>query len=331
MVETSKSKSKSKKEVSGEEIVIKTIEELPGVGPAIAAKLKEAGYGELEAIAVASPTELSTAADIPESTAAKIVKSAREALKMDFETADKILERRKAIGRITTGSKSLDQLLGGGVETQAITEVYGEFGSGKTQLAHQLAINVQLPSNKGGLEGKAIYIDTEATFRPERIHQIASSMGLDPKEVLSNIFHARAHTTYHQMLLAEKAEELVRREEVKLIVIDSLTTHFRSEFVGRGMLAERQQKLNKHLHTLQTLADKYNLAVLVTNQVMARPDMFFGDPTAPVGGHVLAHQATAIIYLRKSKGGRRIARLVDSPYLPEGEAMFRITEKGITD
>jgi DNA repair protein RadA len=203
--------------------------------------------------------------------------------------------------------------------------------SGKTQLSLQLAVNVQLPREKGGIGGKAIFIDTEQTFRPERVQQIAHAAGLDPKKALENIFMGRAYNSDHQVLLAEKAADIIKKENVKLLVIDSLTSAFRSDYTGRGTLANRQQKLNRHLHHLQRLADIYNLAVYVTNQVMSRPDILFGDPTAPIGGHVLGHQATFRVYLRKSKGEKRIAKLIDSPNLPEAETVFAVTAEGIRD
>jgi len=305
--------------------------ELPGIGDKTAEKLRNAGYDNLMSIAASSPTALAVDADIGLETAAKIISAAREKLKMGFETATKVLEKRKNVGKLTTGSKNLDALIGGGIETQAITEVHGAFGSGKSQLAHQLAVNVQLPKEKGGLEGKAIFIDTEQTFRPERIQQMAESLGLDPKKVLDNIFAARAYNSDHQILLAEKAEEIIKKENIKLIIIDSLTSSFRSEYTGRGTLADRQQKLNRHLHHLQRLADIYNLAVYVTNQVMSRPDILFGDPTAPIGGHIVGHQATFRLYFRKGKDDKRIAKLIDSPSLPEGEAVFRVVKEGIRD
>jgi DNA repair protein RadA len=308
-----------------------TLEDIPGVGEKIAEKLRDVGYTDLMAIAVTAPSELAAIAEIGEGQAAKIINAVRQMLEIGYETADKILERRKAVAKITTGSKNLDNLLGGGIETQAITETYGAFGSGKTQIGFALATNVQLPKDRGGLEGNCLWLDSEQTFRPERVVQIAKALKLDPEKVLRNVFVARAYNSEHQIFLIEKAPETIEQNNIKLIVIDSLTSHFRADFVGRGELAERQQKLNKHLHQLQRLADAFNLAVYVTNQVMARPDVLFGDPTAPVGGHVLGHMATYRIYLRRGREGTRIGRLVDSPGLPEGEAVFKITEKGITD
>ncbi len=307
------------------------IEKLQGVGSAIAEKLRSSGYDSIEGIAVATPAELREAAEIGTQVAAQIIDSAREAADMGYEKATEILERRKHVGYIPTSSEGLDEILGGGIETQAVIEVFGEFGSGKTQLAHQLSVNVQLPPEKGGLGGKAIYIDTENTFRPERIAQMAKAVGLEPEEALENIFVARACTTDHQMLLAEKAEEMAKNDGVKLVIVDALMSLFRTEYCGRGALAERQQKLGRHLATLHKLAELHNLAVFVTNHVQARPDVFFGDPTRPIGGHVLGHSATGRIYIRKSKKNTRVAKLVDHPGLPPESARFQITGKGIRD
>lgn len=318
-----------------EEVV--DLEDIPGVGPETARKLRDAGFTTIEAIAIASPAEISTIAGIGESSALKIIQHARKMASIGgFESGDKVLERRKNVKKITTGSKDLDSLFGGGIETQAITELFGEFGSGKTQLCHQLAVNVQLPEDKGGLNGSAIVIDTENTFRPERIIQMAIAKKLDPNEVLRNIYVAQAYNSNHQMLLVDNAKELAEKlkkegKSVRLLIVDSLTSHFRAEYIGRGTLADRQQKLNRHMHDLMKFGELFNAAVVVTNQVMARPDVVFGDPTKPVGGHVVAHTATYRVYLKKSKGDLRIARLVDSPHLPESEVVFKISERGIED
>ncbi|MEM4257088.1 MAG: DNA repair and recombination protein RadA [Candidatus Diapherotrites archaeon] len=310
---------------------IKEVEDLPGVGPQAAEKLINAGYKTLESIAVASPLELMEIAGLGEGTATKAINAARDALEMGFESAADIAEKRKHVGRLTTGSKEVDNLLGGGIETQSITEIYGKFASGKTQWCFQTAVTVQLPVEKGGLDGACLYIDSENSFRPERIQAIAEAQGLDPEKVLQNIFVARAYNSDHQILLAEKANELIKEKNIKLIIVDSLTSQFRSEFVGRGTLAERQQKLNKHMRTLQKLAEMYNIVVLVTNQVLERPDVLFGDPTAPIGGNIVGHASKTRLYLRKSKDDKRVAKLVDSPHLPDGEAIYRVTERGIED
>jgi DNA repair protein RadA len=279
-----------------------------------------------------SPQELASIAEIGLPTATKIIQEAGKKVQKDeFKTGNELFEKRQQIGKISTGSKTFDELMGGGFESQSIIELFGEFGSGKTQIAHQLCIIVQLPKEKGGLEGHAFYIDTENTFRPERIKQMAEGYELDPDEILSKIHVARAYNSSHQMLLVDKVRELSKEIPARLLVVDSLTAHFRAEFVGRGTLADRQQKLNRHMHDLLRWGDLNNGVICVTNQVAAKPDAFFGDPTRPIGGHIVGHTATFRLYLRKSKGPKRIARLIDSPHLPEGEAVFSITEKGVRD
>jgi DNA repair protein RadA len=316
----------------GKDDIDDMIDKLAGVGPATADKLREAGYVDIMSIAVSSPSELADAAEIGESTASKIIIDARKQSDVGgFETGAALLEKRAKVGHLTSGSKLFDELLGGGFETQSIIELFGEFGSGKTQIAHQLCVIVQLPKEQGGMDGHAFYIDTENTFRPERIVQMAEAFNLDPEEVLSKIHVARAYNSNHQMLLVEKVKELSKESPARLLVVDSLTAHFRAEYIGRGALADRQQKLNKHMHDLLRWSDLNNGVVCVTNQVSAKPDAFFGDPTRPIGGHIVGHTATFRIYLRKSKGPKRIARLIDSPHLPEGEAVFIINEKGVRD
>ncbi len=308
------------------------LEDLPGIGTATAEKLREAGYTDLMELAVASPGDVAEAAEIGTMSAQKLIGEARRKADVGgFESGTALLERRKKLGRITTNSKALDELLGGGVETQAITEFSGEFGSGKTQLAHQIAVDIQLTAAQGGLESEVVYIDTESTFRPERIVDMSKAVGLDPAVTLGRIHVARAFNSNHQMLLVQKAQELAREKPIRLLVVDSLTAHFRAESLGRAELAPRQQLLNKHLHELLRFADTYNAAIVVTNQVSARPDILFGDPTRPIGGNIVAHAATYRVYLRKSKPPRRIARLIDSPNLPEGEAVFSLTTEGIRE
>ncbi len=306
--------------------------DLPGIGQTTASKLEEAGYGDLMAIAVMTPSDLGALADLGDTVARKAILAARKMLHLEFEDATEYMKKREQVFKISTGSNNINALLGGGVETGAITEAAGAFGCGKTQLGHCLAINVQFPREQGGADGKAVYIDTESTFRPERIKQIALAKGLDPEKILKNIFVARAFNADHQILLVDKVTDLIKNgEPIKLIIVDSLMAHFRAEFAGRGMLADRQQKLNKHLHNLMRLAEAHSLAVYVTNQVMANPAIMFGDPTTPIGGHILGHASTYRLYLRKGRKDSRVAKLIDAPNLPESETIFFITAKGIED
>jgi DNA repair protein RadA len=307
------------------------IEDIPGVGPATSQKLRDLGYHTVESLAMATARELEPVG-VGEKKAFSIIEAARSAIGVNFIRADELLKMRKDVLRLTTGSQALDKIVDGGLETQTITEFYGEYGSGKSQMCHQLCVNIQLPPERGGLNGAALYVDTENTFRLERIVQMAKHAGIEPEEAVKNIIYAEAYTSDHQMFLLENADEIIKENNIKLIIVDSLTSHFRSEYVGREMLARRQQKLNKHMHKLIALARAFNTVAVVTNQVMAKPDVFFGDAVHPIGGHIVGHTSHTRIYLRRaSRGPVRIARLVSSPYLPEGEEIFKVTENGIED
>ncbi|MAH03686.1 DNA repair and recombination protein RadA [Candidatus Pacearchaeota archaeon] len=320
----------SKKEEKKKEL---QLTDLPGIGPAVSTKLESAGIYDMMALAVMGPAQLGDAAGISPAVARKAIQAAREVLDLGFQDGIEYAKKRSNIFHITTGSKNVNELLGGrGVESKAVTEAFGAFGSSKTQLGLTLAINTQLPEDKGGVNGKSVFIDTEGTFRPARIKQIAEGLGLDPEKVLKNIFVARALNSDHQILLLEKISEMIKDgEPIKLIIIDSLTAHFRAEFSGRGQLADRQQKLNKYLHNLMRLAEQHNLAIYVTNQVMANPAQMFGDPTTPIGGNILGHFSTYRMYLRRGKKGSRVAKLIDSPNLPDNECVFFVTDNGIVD
>ena len=305
-----------------------TLEDLPGVGPATASKLREVGFKTVESVATAAISELITSG-IGEATAEKVISAARKSIAITFVRGDELVKLRSSMRYLTTGCTSLDRLLGGGVETQSITEFYGEFGTGKSQICQQLCVTVQLPVEQGGLDGGALYIDTENTFRPDRIKQIAPKFGLNPEEALRRIIFAEAYTSNHQMVLLENSDEVIKENNIRLIIVDSVMSHFRSEYLGREMLAPRQQQLNKHLHKLIRLSRAFNASAVVTNQVMSQPDVFFAKMVQPVGGHIMGHTSHSRIFLRKGRNNIRIAKLTVSPFLPEGEVPLRITEHGI--
>tara|TARA_Y100000034_G_C6901479_1_gene417073 strand:+ start:2129 stop:3142 length:1014 start_codon:yes stop_codon:yes gene_type:complete len=309
------------------------ITDVPGIGPGIAAKLEAAGVYDLMGLAVMSPPALSEMAGIGEAVARKAIQAARSMMQLGFMDGQEFAKKREDVLYITTGSDNFNDLLGGkGIETRAMTECYGAFGSGKTQLGLTLAVNTQLPKEKGGANGKAVIIDTEGTFRPDRIRQIAEGIGANPEKVLKNILVARAFNSDHQILLLDKISEMIKDgEPIKMVIVDSLTAHFRAEFSGRGQLADRQQKLNRYLHNLIKLAEQHNLAIYVTNQVMSNPAMMFGDPTTAIGGNIVGHASTYRIYLRRGKQGSRVAKLIDSPNLPDNECQFYVTEAGVRD
>ncbi|MHC1586087.1 MAG: DNA repair and recombination protein RadA [Candidatus Hecatellaceae archaeon] len=314
-----------------------SVEDLRGVGYQTRDKLKAAGITSLEALAVLSARELSTMTGIDEKKALELVDQARRLLGLAIQTASQILERRKNILRITTGSKALDGILGGGIETQAVTEFCGAFGSGKSQLCHQLCVNLQLPAEEGGTRRQdqpppaALFIDTESTFRPERLAQMAEAKGLNPKDVLGHTYVAEALSSDHLALIVDKCFSLIPENHVKLVLVDSIIGKFRPEYIGRESLAERQQKLNRVLAHLLKQAEAYNTAVVITNQIISTPGIPYGNPDKPAGGNVLAHISTYRLWLVRHSGGRRTIRLFDSPCHPEGEASFQITARGIED
>ncbi|KAJ5979936.1 Meiotic recombination protein dmc1 [Penicillium waksmanii] len=252
-----------------------------------------------------------------------------------FITAMDLFHQRKKVVRISTGSKQFDSILGGGFQSMSISEVFGEFRCGKTQLSHTMSVIAQLPRSLGGANGKVAYIDTEGTFRPERIVQIAERFGVEPETAQENIAYARALNSEHQLELLNTLSCEFAGGEFRLLVIDSIMNCFRVDYCGRGELAERQQKLNQFLMKLAHMAEEFNVCVLMTNQVQSDPGasaLFAGaDGRKPVGGHVLAHASTTRVLLRKGRGEERVAKIQDSPDCPEREATYIITNGGIND
>jgi len=308
-----------------------SVTSISGIGPAVAEKLMSAGYITVIAIAHAAPLELVENCEIGEQISKRIISAARLQVGIGFQSAKEILIAREKLIKISTGSKSLDDLLAGGVESNSLTEISGEFRTGKTQICFQLCVMTAMDKKYGGLESGVIYVDTEGTFRPERIIQMCNRFGAPAEEVLNRIHVGRAYNSDHQMVLVLESPKLIREKKVKLLVIDSLTSHFRAEFTGRGALLERQQKLNRFLHQLLRLADVYDVAVVATNQVLTKPDVLYGESIFPIGGNIVAHSCTTRIYLRKGKADKRIARVIDSPHIPETEAVFIISPDGILD
>ena len=344
------------------------IQDIEGVGPTTAKKLKEAGIVSVMDLAVTSAEELAVDINTSKETAASFIMAAQKLLRdsniieKEFVTADAALEKRKSMLRCSTGSVALDELLLGGIETQAITEFYGEFGSGKSQICHTLCVTARQPIDPAaiaeseselhngknihdddddddgtdnryinrGLDSGTIYIDTEGTFRPERVEQIARARSLDASHVLKSVAVCKVYNSSHLELIIKDLGKYINDFKAKLVIIDSIISLHRAEFAGRGTLADRQQRLNGMLHKILRLAEIYNVAVVLTNQVQSSPDTFFGDPTKAAGGNVLGHASTYRIYLKKS-GENRIARMIDSPYHPYSDARFTINEKGTDD
>jgi len=298
-------------------------------------KLQEAGYFTVEAVAYAPKKDLIAIKGISEAKADKLLQEASKIVMMGFKSATEIHQMRANIVYVTTGSKELDKLLGGGIETGSITEIFGEFRSGKSQLCHTLAVNCQLPISMGGAEGRCLYIDTENGFRPKRLIAVAERYKMKGDIVLDNVACARAYNTDHQSQLLVQASAMMTEARYALLIVDSATGLYRTDYTGRGELAARQLHLARFLRMLLRLADEHGIAVVITNQVVAQVDgaasMFGGDQKKPIGGHILAHSSTTRLYLRKGRGETRICKIYDSPCLPESEATFAINADGIGD
>jgi len=321
------------------------LEDLPGVGKTTADMLREKGLN-VYLLETTPIRELEEKYGITESAAKKYKQALTEVRGgIEFINAFEIMKKQKGSPAFSYGIKALDALTTieeldvAGVRLGETIELFGPFRSGKSQLCHQLCVTVQLPTELGGVGKKAVFIDTEGTFSPSRIKAIHGKLQNDLgweknfEDVLRDITYARAYNSDHQMTLAERLLELFynHKDEYGLVALDSATAHFRAEYAGRGTLAERQQTINHHLGILGRLADTYNVAVAITNQVQSNPAAFFGDPTQAIGGNILGHWAITRFYLRKSKGEKRIIRIYDSPYLPESEAVFAITPEGCVD
>ena len=307
------------------------VKEVEGIGPAAVKKLKEANINTAEELAVHSVSSLQEATGVSKDLANKQIQNALKLLRenntigAEFITGNQDLEKRNAIKRIRTGSQKLDEFLYGGVETGAITELFGAFGSGKSQLCMQLAVNAQVI-----LKGNVIFIDTESTFRPERVVDMSQGQNLDPAEVLNGIKKCKVYNSGHLEQIIENLGFFVKEYNAKLVIVDSIIALHRGEYQGRGTLADRQQKIGAILNRLLRIAEINNIAVVMTNQITTSPDTFFGDPNKPTGGNIIGHAATYRLYIKKA-GRIRKAKMIDSPYHEEGECPFKIVKAGITD
>lgn len=311
------------------------IDTLKEIGPATKTSLKEAGFRSIKDLVIRGPTDIAEATGITIEKCTILCNRAREKLEeigvydKPFITANQIYEKRKSEYRISTGSKNLDDLLGGGIEPRAITELYGEYGTGKTQICHTLCLTVQQDEAEDNIY-RALYIDTENTFRPERIASIASARKTDPKLALENVIVAKAYNSSHQEVIIQESPNVINLHNIRIMIVDSIVSHYRAEFLGRAFLSERQQRINRLLHILLRIAETCKIAVVITNQIQSSPDAIFGDPNKATGGNVMAHTSTYRIYLKKA-GKNRIARMVDSPYHSERETLFALTDEGIGD
>ncbi|MGQ9759562.1 MAG: DNA repair and recombination protein RadA [Candidatus Methanomethylicaceae archaeon] len=306
------------------------LEDLAGVGSSTAEKLRRAGINSVRELASMPVRELLEMSGLGACKAEETTKSARDLVLPKVVTARDFLERRKNMPKLTTGTRNVDALLDGGIEP-GITELIGAYGTGKTQLCMQLCVTVQFTKNRGGLNGAAFYIDTEDTFKPERLLQIAKRLGLEDDQLLDHVYSFRAINTDHQFEGLREAVDYIHEKSVKLLIIDSLTSHFRSEYPGRENLVLRQQRLNSFVHKLQRLVSVYDLIVVVTNQVLDVPEVIPGvRPARPAGGNIVAHGSTFRLWLERAKGKTRIT-CIDSPKHARGTVYVKLTEGGVED
>ena len=311
------------------------IEELEshGINKTDITKLKAAGYHTIQSIAHNSVRRLTEVIGLSEQKIIKIKETikTKSLVPMGFETALSRYHNVKENIFISTGSTDLDTLLGGGIETGSLTEIFGEFRTGKTQMMHTLAVIAQRTLDQGGAEGRVIYIDTEGTFRPSRIMEIADRFGLDHEGTLDNIIVARAHNSDQQMELLQEAAALMCETRFALMLVDSATALYRTDYSGRGELSERQMHLGQFLRQLTRLCEEFGIAVVVSNQVVANPDgmSFAKDATKPIGGNIIAHASTTRLKFKKGRGDNRVCQIYDSPTLPESECAFSIGPTGI--
>ncbi|CAM9161680.1 unnamed protein product [Chrysoparadoxa australica] len=296
-------------------------------------RLSDAGFCTVEAIAAATKRRLTEIKGISDQKADKLKDIVYKLVPLGFTTASMHLQQRADLISLTTGSSELDKMLQGGIETGSLTEVFGEFRTGKTQLCHTLCVTCQLPLDNGGGEGKAMFIDTEGTFRPERLKCIAERFGLNGDDVTENVAYARAHNSEQQMDLLKAASAMMAEDRYALLIIDSATALFRTDYCGRGELSERQMQLAQFLRQLTRMAEEFGVAIVLTNQVVANPDgmSFAKDSTKPIGGNIIAHASTTRLRLRKARENNRVCQIFDSPSLPETECQFSIGPVGVED
>lgn len=314
-------------------IIIEEFKQLKGVGQSRAEKLIDAGYMSIAAIAIADVRDFMERTGLPKSSAEQLISNARGLAGIgEFEDLDVLAETEEHEDHLTTGSSAVDDLLGGGFPIGTITEIHATNGIGKTQFCFTAAVNATRPIEEGGLDCHVLYVDAENTFSAKRVIQIAQERKLNVSEIAKKIHCVKANNSAHQILLMDKINEEAAKYPVRLLIIDSIISHFRNEYIGRGALAERQQQLNRYLSQLLNFAIENKAVVLVTNQMMASPDGFaFGPPNIAVGGNCLGHACATRIEIRKGQQGKRIIRLEKSPKLPIGECVCAITAAGVVD
>jgi len=324
------------------------LEDAKGLGPASIKLINEEKIYDTMSLICKNPTWLKDVTGMERNRAIKIFKEIKTSLidagliTDEVCSARDLLKVRKGTKRIKVGCKSIDELLNGGVETKCITEFFGENGVGKTQMSHTLAIQVQLPIEQGGLATKenptptTLFLDTEGTCRPERLVQIAISRGYakdedDALRFLDNVIVQKCNTANDLYLKIQEIMSSIKELNISLIILDSATALFRSEFTGRGEGYAKFGLINQMLGDLKSIAENFNISIIFINQIYHSPDADYGaEHDRPYGGNVLGHAIPYRIILKKS-GKKRVARIFKSPYQPNDDAIYIVTEKGIDD
>ncbi len=301
------------------------LEAVPGIGPAIAKKLEAAFITTAELLAVQNPDELNARTNIGPGKAVSIVRAARKVIgKFEFRSGLEVERELELKPRLSTGVSKLDKHLWGGIELGSIVELFGKARAGKTQWCAMLAIMVQLPLKDGGLEGRVLWLDTERAFKPWIIRAMAYRRGLDPEVALGNIGHATIIDSSQIQERFENIPNLLARENYKLVIIDSFTGLFRSEYTGLDSLRIRQQKMNKLLSLMRRTAAATEAIFVYTNQVMSKISQFSSSLNAPSGGHILSHASDYRFNLKVGKDDQRKIALQDNAGVPEFELTLKL-------
>ncbi len=294
------------------------VEAVPGVGPAAAKRLRDAFITTAEILSVQNPIDLQERTKLGEATVRKIIRAARDTTgKFGFRSGIELEKEQSQIPRLSFGISSIDEKLMGGLEAGSIIEFYGGFSSGKTQWCHHLAVRSQLPLEQGGLEGRVLWLDSEASFKTNIIRANAIRWGLDPDVVLGNINVAPMALSSQIEDTFEQIQLLLAEGEFKMLVIDSLTGLFRAEYRGIATLATRQQTINSLLNTMRRMGIATDAIFAYTNQVTTQISNYGGNAYAPAGGHVVSHASDYRFYAGKGTEGKRKLVLRDNAGVPE--------------
>ncbi|NIQ06083.1 MAG: DNA repair and recombination protein RadA [Candidatus Korarchaeota archaeon] len=323
-----------------------TVRDLKHTSKGTMEKLEEAGILLIKDLMMFHPNRLAEVVGVSKETAEKLVERAFDLMEVSEEEKPKAIGLERAedleameekLEFLTTGSETLDELLHGGFPRGKVTELAGEYGAGKSQACYTALANAFLPKKEGGLRDGdfddigVIHIDAEHTYSNGRFKEILAEKGLDEGKVLPQLWVGRPKTSHHQETMLKNLVKVIRDYHVQLITVDSITKLPRTDFEGRGELYERQRLILRMVEQLRRIAENYNIVVLITNQVVAKPGTMYGRDKKPIGGHVLAHNVDTRLWLKQSSTNTRYVEIIDSSWLPPGKVKVAITKAGIED